>query len=158
MKIRDNIVIMEQEEYDNYVETGEAHVDSTVEPTISENGMPQVTLYQLNQMMVHQLPIYTEDDMDRAEDIIHDWVYNGNKGNYYMLLCNELSYYTLFHAVDNCLILENFIAELWDVLHDMVIRDISIDDNGAVAIWIDWDDNTSHCFYLFPYDKGVVEF
>ena len=52
-----------------------------------------------------------EVDMDRAEDTIHDWIYNGHRANYYMLLCKELSYYTLFHSVDNCLIEEDFIRD-----------------------------------------------
>jgi hypothetical protein len=75
-----------------------------------------------------------------------------------MLLCKELSYYTVFHSEDNCLIANDFIAELWDVLRGMIIRDVSVDTNGVIAIWIDWDDGMPHCFYLFPYDKGVVEF
>ena len=76
-----------------------------------------------------------------------------------MLLCKELSYNTLFHSVDNCLIEEDFIRELWDVCSYLgPIHDISVDDNDAIAIWAEWEDTGVHCFYLFPYDKGVVEF
>jgi hypothetical protein len=76
------------------------------------------------------MPAYDAEQMERADDVIYDWIYNGNKANYYMLLCKELSYYTVFHSEDNCLIANDFIAELWDVLRGMTIRDVSVDTNG----------------------------
>ena len=167
MKIRDNVILMEQDEYDNYLE---GHADPIGEPGVdydtvgylaeaNDETSPSIDLYTMNQNIINQLPVYTDEDMDRAEDIIHDWIYDGHRANYYMLLCKELSYYTLFHSVDNCLIEEDFIRELWDVCSYLgPIHDISIDDNDAIAIWAEWEDTGVHCFYLFPYDKGVVEF
>ena len=126
---------------------------------VNNETSPSIDLYTMNQNIINQLPVYTDEDMDRAEDTIHDWIYNGHRANYYMLLCKELSYYTLFHSVDNCLIGEDFIRELWDVCSYLgPIHDISVDDNDAIAIWAEWEDTGVHCFYLFPYDKGVVEF
>lgn len=162
MKIRDNVILMEQDEYDNYLEgradlVGDPSVDCSTE--VNNEASPSIDLYTMNQNIINQLPVYTDEDMDRAEDTIHDWIYNGHRANYYMLLCKELSYYTLFHSVDNCLIEEDFIRELWDVCSYLgPIHDISIDDNDAIAIWAEWEDTGVHCFYLFPYDKGVVEF
>lgn len=167
MKIRDNVILMEQDEYDNYLEgnadpIGEPDVDyDTVGylAEVNDETSPSIDLYTMNQNIINQLPVYTDEDIDRAEDTIHDWIYNGHRANYYMLLCKELSYYTLFHSVDNCLIEEDFIRELWDVCSYLgPIHDISIDDNDAIAIWAEWEDTGVHCFYLFPYDKGVVEF
>lgn len=175
MKIRDNVILMEQDEYDNYLEgrtdlIGEPGIDYATSGYIANaDEEPQdigelttassIDLYTMNQNIINQLPVYTDEDIDRAEDTIHDWIYNGHRANYYMLLCKELSYYTLFHSVDNCLIEEDFIRELWDVCSYLgPIHDISIDDNDAIAIWAEWEDTGVHCFYLFPYDKGVVEF
>ena len=173
MKIRDNVILMEQDEYDNYLEghadpigelgtIGEPGVDyDTVGYLAEVNDEPSssIDLYTMNQNIINQLPVYTNEDMDRAEDTIHDWIYDGHRANYYMLLCKELSYYTLFHSVDNCLIEEDFIRELWDVCSYLgPVHDISVDDNDAIAIWAEWEDTGVHCFYLFPYDKGVVEF
>lgn len=175
MKIRDNVILMEQDEYDNYLK---GHADSIGEPGVdyATSGYianaeeesqdigelttaSSIDLYTMNQNIINQLPVYTDEDMDKAEDTIHDWIYNGHRANYYMLLCKELSYYTLFHSVDNCLIEEDFIRELWDVCSYLgPIHDISVDDNDAIAIWAEWEDTGVHCFYLFPYDKGVVEF
>lgn len=167
MKIRDNVILMEQDEYSDYLE---GHADLVGEPGIDYDTVgylaeaddvtaPSIDLYSMNQTLVGQLPVYTDEDMDRAEDTIHDWIYDGHRANYYMLLCKELSYYTLFHSVDNCLIEEDFIRELWDVCSYLgPIHDISVDDNDAIAIWAEWEDTGVHCFYLFPYDKGVVEF
>lgn len=162
MKIRENVILMEQDEYDNYVEghadlVGDPNVNYPVE--VNDETPPSIDLYTMNQNIINQLPVYTDEDMDRAEDTIHDWIYNGHRANYYMLLCKELSYYTLFHSVDNCLIEEDFVRELWDVCRYLgPIHDISVDDNDAIAIWAEWEDTGVHCFYLFPYDKGVVEF
>lgn len=173
MKLRDNVILMEQDEYDNYLES---HADPIEElgsidaPNINYDTVgylaevknevsPSIDLYTMNQNIINQLPVYTDEDMDRAEDTIHDWIYNGHRANYYMLLCKELSYYTLFHSIDNCLIEEDFIRELWDICSYLgPIHDISVDDNDAIAIWAEWEDTGVHCFYLFPYDKGVVEF
>lgn len=162
MKIRENVILMEQDEYNNYLEgrvnlVGDPNVDCPTE--VNNETSPSIDLYTMNQNIINQLPVYTDEDMDRAEDTIHDWIYNGHRANYYMLLCKELSYYTLFHSVDNCLIEEDFIRELWDVCSYLgPIHDISIDNNDAIAIWAEWEDTGVHCFYLFPYDKGVVEF
>ena len=161
MKKIDNAIFMEQEEYEKFLE---GHTDPVGEPGVcgepgvNNDDTPKVSLYEMNQMFIAQMPAYDTEQMERADDIIYDWIYNGNKANYYMLLCKELSYYTVFHSEDNCLIANDFIAELWDVLRGMTIRDVSVDTNGVIAIWIDWDDGMPHCFYLFPYDKGVVEF
>lgn len=161
MKRVDNAIFMEPEDYEKFLE---GHADPVGEPGvcgepgINNDDAPKVSLYEMNQMLIAQMPAYDAEQMERADDIIYDWIYNGNKANYYMLLCKELSYYTVFHSEDNCLIANDFIAELWDVLRGMTIRDVSVDTNGVIAIWIDWDDGMPHCFYLFPYDKGVVEF
>lgn len=163
MKIHDNTVLMEQEEYEQYVTSG--YIANADEPLgeigelTTASGIPSIDLYSMNQELISHLPVYTDEDMDKAEDVVHDWVYNGHRANYYMLLCKELSYYTLFHSADNCLIVEDFIRELWDVCSYLgPIHDISVDDNDAIAIWAEWEDTGVHCFYLFPYDKGVVEF
>lgn len=167
MKIRDNAILMEQDEYNNYLEghtnpVGEPGVDYDTLGYIAEENdkvSPSIDLYTMNRNIINQLPVYTDEDMDKAEDIIHDWIYNGHKANYYMLLCKELSYYTVFHSEENCLVIDDFIRELWDVCNYLgPIHDISVDDNDAIAIWAEWEDTGVHCFYLFPYDKGVVEF
>ena len=83
---------------------------------------------------------------------------------YFMLLNHELHYYTVF--VDNDSTDDStdmFWKELLEVFEYVgPIRDIHIDDNGALAIWADWysDEMATdlpHCFYLFNYSKGVVK-
>lgn len=162
MKKIDNAIFMEQEEYEKFLE---GNADSISESrnsnksSTNNDDAPKMNLYEMNQMLISQMPIYQQEEMDKAEDLIYDWIYNGHRANYYMLLCKELSYYTLFHSIDNCLIEEDFIRELWDVCSYLgPIHDISVDDNDAIAIWAEWEDAGVHCFYLFPYDKGVVEF
>ena len=80
------------------------------------------------------------------------------KNHYFMLLCNELKDYTVFNFMSN-----NFIQAAEDVRECLINRGkvYSIErteDNIAMEIWIKYeDDDELHCWYLFPYDNGVIE-
>ena len=79
------------------------------------------------------------------------------KNHYFMLLCNELKDYTVFNFMSN-----NFIQAAEDVRECLLNRGevYSIErteDNIAMEIWIKYDDDELHCWYLFPYDNGVIE-
>lgn len=118
-----------------------------------------VTLYELNQTAVDSLPTVDDYQITSCELKVEDYVKNKNN-KYYMLLCNELKYYTLF--VDDSgakdaeapthLEMMNCLRKLGD------IKSVEpTEDNGAIEAWVQcFGDNVSHVFYFFGYDLGVI--
>ena len=60
---------------------------------------PQLTLYDLNKQMVAQLaPIdMTDEEVSKRYTKAFNEFSKNIKNKYYMLLCRELNYFTLFH-------------------------------------------------------------
>ena len=108
-----------------------------------------LTEYQLNQMVVKQLPDYT--NLYKAKKIIRDFTHK--QGQVFMLLCHELRYYTVLYLE----------KEGYDKIEDIVIeclqgmgtiKDISKED-GAIGCWVlTPEDDEAHMFFLFNYDGG----
>lgn len=81
-----------------------------------------------------------------------------HSGSYYMLLCNELKDYTVFNLSNNKSI-GKLVSELKVCMQNRgdvyTIRET--EDNVALEIWIKpISDEELHCYYLFPYDEGVI--
>lgn len=166
-----DIKFMEPEEYEAYLAAQEQAVTAEKPIATNDNTEIQVSLYQLNRQLVAQMPDMTEEQLLFARESVKDWLAH-NTDNYYMLLNNDLHYYTLFHCKSTYADEETyngFWAELMDVFHSMGrgihpqnghLKIVEVDTNGMVACWATWDDgedNLPHCFYLFPYGQGVVE-
>lgn len=166
----DNIILMEPDEYDAYLADLEAKRASALAKLAEEAGEDQdgansmeVSLYWMNQKLISGMPELTmEQRRAIGETLIPDWL-SRYEDNYYMLLCKELSYYTVFHfdrpfekeGQD----FDRFWNEMQEVLDSVIlIKVVEEDTNGAIAVWGEWlGDGEIHCFYLFPYSQGVVE-
>jgi hypothetical protein len=113
-----------------------------------------VDLYTVNKQIVAQLPNFTFDQRMSARELIHDVTFDPTK-KYYMLLCKDLSYYTLFVRDETQK--ETIGAALFDCLdHVGVIKSIELTDSkDALEIWL-MCDNEAYVFYFFNYDAGVV--
>lgn len=166
-------IYMEQEEYQEYLAqnkpvevwqmstpealTEEIETETSEAATDKEDNLAKVSLYELNQQLIAQLPEYDEKKWTDAKLIVADW-YNKHKDNYYMLLCHERNYYTLFDMTRENVIGADLAYELQDTIRYVgTVHDISIDTNDMIAVWAKWHDTDDvHCFYLFPYGQGVV--
>lgn len=122
-----------------------------------KDTLAEVSLYELNQQLIAQMPEYDEKKWTDAKLIIADW-YKSHKDNYYMLLCHERNYYTLFDMTRASAIGADLAYEVQDTIRYVgPVHDISVDTNDMIAVWAKWrDTNDIHCFYLFPYGQGVV--
>ena len=111
-------------------------------------------LYDLNKQIMAQMESYDIDKWEQAEKDIDAWE-KEIKANYYMLLCKEKSYYTIF--VDDGYEFHGLGAAVRECL-EFVGNVVSIDiEPEVIEIWIrELDD--AYCMYLFNYDKGVVSF
>lgn len=158
---------MEPEEYEAYLKEQAEAEKAILEHVAMEQpegqSEVQVSLYEMNQNIIGAMPNMTAEQLMFARETFKDWVEH-NRDTYYMLLCNELHYYTIFRFpytvphVSNARY-ETFWNELMDVMSYVgPIKVIEEDTNGMIAIWAHSEqDGLTHCWYMFPYGKGVVE-
>jgi hypothetical protein len=125
---------------------------------MAELGMG--TLYDFNIAAMENEPRLNKKAIKEKIEELTDYFSSVNN-NYYLLLCNEEKYYTLFHFFkkekNEC------IQSAKDVIECMqnygILLSISKVDNTSYEIWArNKEDKTIHCFYLFPYDMGVIEY
>ena len=120
------------------------------------NGELQLNLYDLNKQIISQLPILQNETMDEAMDKIKQYI-KDMENTFYMLLCRDFNYYTLFHIVD-------YITEP-DAASEVIacagelgqIKIVDTNDDGAMEIWVHPADSEPVVMYLFGYDGGVIE-
>lgn len=119
-----------------------------------------MNLYDINKQVVSQLPALTEEDFWDNKMAIIDEFFRETGGDYYMMLCNELKYYTLFHIDTEGFVTEPFASEeacacLWEFADE--IKSVELAEDGcAVEIWITKDEET-YVMYLFDYTGGVID-
>lgn len=114
------------------------------------------TLYDVNKQIISQLPTPTDEDIEIAKDLVDTFVEEKNN-QYYMLLCKEKSYYTLFNIEPPSL------EPLSGILLDECIPNFGnlkcvneTDDKTALEFWVEIDGNI-YVAYFFPYDEGVIK-
>ncbi len=118
------------------------------------------TLYSMNQQLMNQVPEPTEDMLENDFANIGAWFSSMFENKYFMLLCKELSDYTVIHI--NNYNWDSAITELREILESrgkIISLDYVHGENGYQC-WIKTikqDIPEFHMFYLFPYDWGVVE-
>ena len=114
------------------------------------------TLYDVNKQIISQLPAPTDEDIYFAKDLINTFV-EANDNEYYMLLCREQNYYTLFNLSSS------FEESMSDILFNECIPNFGnlkcvneTDDKSAIEFWIE-KNGEIYVMYLFPYDQGVIK-
>lgn len=100
------------------------------------------------------MPAYNFDQRLKATKLINSLV---QPNHYYLLLCNELKYYTVF--ISGCGDSKPTLSkELYSCLDNIgQIKSIEVSEDGlALEIWITNEDD-SYCMYFFNYDMGVIK-
>ena len=137
-------------------------IDGTQWLKISENADGSIntglTKYELNKMVIEQMPEKTTNgQLKEYKEILKQFIQE-NKDTYYMLLCNDIHYYTVVKRVKDQNIVEfhNLIIELLNDTGHIKYIDWTDDDHNAIECWVS-NENGTFMFMLFPYDWGVVE-
>ena len=126
-------------------------------PVKIENNL-QMQLYDMNKQIISQLGPLSEESIKESISLI-DFFKNTTQNIYYMLYGKEIGYFTIFKEAAkpqyNETLGEAVIACLKNVgpVHSIELTE----DKAAIEIWVKVDEEVS-CFYLFPYDSGLVEF
>lgn len=120
-----------------------------------EKGSNEMDLYAMNKILISQIPDYTPSQIEDSKKIIRKFI-DENDNNVYMLLCNELRYYTVF-------ILDKDSSD--EKIEDVVIECLSCmgaiksievnEETEAIELWFNYEDEP-HAAFLFGYDEGVV--
>lgn len=144
--------VMDEDKYYIYAENG-------WQEFVVENDGIHVSLYDMNKQIVSQLPVLNEEGLKEAKQIIRDYVYSENhQDDYYMLLCHELKYFTVFVNDMECGLDEVIDKTIIDCLSSVgEIKSIEpTEDEEAIEIWITIPEGDTYVMYFFDYGRGVV--
>jgi hypothetical protein len=115
-----------------------------------------MSMYDINKQIIAQLsPIDEEDMVVVKREIIRKYC-DQMKAEYYMLLCRDINYYTVFR-IDTKLADETIEDVLVDCANYIgAIKSIGFtEDEQALELWMTNEEDT-YAAYFFPYDQGVI--
>lgn len=118
---------------------------------IKVNGGINLSLYEMNKQVISQLP-----EIEDIAVLTPIRKYKNKDGKYFMLLCRDLNYYTLF-VID----LESDVRIEQEVLECLKelgrIKSVEeFEDKKLVEIWVQPEDSDPVVMYFFNYDRGVI--
>lgn len=116
-----------------------------------------MSLYEINQAAVSQLPELSEETIAKKKEIIRQYL-DEISDEYYMLLCRDLNYYTMFslQADEGLPAAESEIINCIRDMGSILSIERSTNAKTVIEIWFKCADGT-FVAYLFPYGKGVVK-
>lgn len=118
-----------------------------------------MTLYEINQAAYKSLSPLTNEQLDEQEKKLSEHL-RTHMSKYYMMLCNEKRYYTLYTWDSHHSFYKNTDKMAWEIMSITksigAIKGIEFLENGAVEFWVEADEEC-HVYYLFDYERGVVE-
>lgn len=128
----------------------------------TDEPLVEMSLYEMNQQLIAQMPDH-EGEQLQADIILINQYDDKTKAKYYMLLCKEYNYYTIFNYyktwADSAPTLGKIVRECLENVGTIRACDYdNIDNPTAIEIWVHTNEDETHCFHLFPYDEGVVDF
>ena len=137
--------------------------DNNWEEVKTENKGLEMKLYDLNKNIMSQMPPLTKKEIkNKCKEILKDYQ-EKTPNTYYMLLCKEYNYYTLFvnDGITVCTTIghDNLPATLRDIVSELgeVYSIEPTEDKYAIEIWIKPHDvEEPLAFYFFNYQQGVV--
>ena len=116
-----------------------------------------MTIYDLNKQVISQMGILEGAAREEAHLHITDMATRSNN-TYFMLLCRDINYYTLFKLNKDNNDLCNIANEVFECAEDIgAIKSVESVDGDAIEIWVHPVDSDPIVMYLFPYDAGVIE-
>ena len=116
-----------------------------------------MTIYDLNKQVISQMGILEGAAREEAHLHITDMATRSNN-TYFMLLCRDINYYTLFKLNKDNNGLCNIANEVFECVEDIgAIKSVESVEGDAIEIWVHPVDEDPIVMYLFPYDAGVIE-
>lgn len=150
------IHLTDTEEYKYY--DGENLTNFPQNTEVNSSGI-NLNLYDLNKSIISQLPALTSEELRLTKEIFCEY-YKKNLGEYYMLLCKDISYYTMFTNVKPFPEFNRLGSAVIDCVLDVgdIISIAPTEDKGAIEIWVKTSDSEILVMYFFNADRMVVSF
>lgn len=115
-----------------------------------------MNLYELNQAGYNSLPKMTGVELANAQIKVHQFLCN-TSAQFFMLLCNELHYYTIFDIENPSTNYMDVVEELFGLVNELgIIKSIEVTDS-MVEFWVT-SNNETHMYAFFDYDGGVIKY
>lgn len=116
-----------------------------------------ITMYDINKQIISQMGELEGIAREEAHLLITDTIATSGQ-TYFMLLCRDINYYTLFKLDKDNSGLCNIASEVFDCAEEIgAIKSAEGVEDGAIEIWVHPVDGDPVAMYLFPYDVGVIE-
>lgn len=95
----------------------------------------------------------------RAMTDIEEWAKSGYRTHYFMLLCNEMRYYTTFCCDTKHSNIQRFAIEVGECIdYCGELLEVEVEDDTSCEIWIRSNaDGQPHMYKLFKADDFVIE-
>lgn len=122
----------------------------------TKNTGVNLSLYEVNKQVIAQMPTLSGADLEAARLTLSHYV-NGldHSDDYYMLLCYDLRYFTMFARDQKYE--ENIVDAIMDCLSYVgEVKSVEESADGqAIEIWVTKDEE-AYVMYFFDYGRGVV--
>ena len=122
-----------------------------------------MNLYEMNKLLIEQTNL--KEDKEEMNKVLKEYLVR-KKSKYYMLLSNEMHYYTIFdvHSKKYNIydLADKIIKEIGECFENLgtVASCELTEDKEAIEIWIGKTDSEGKAeidvFYLFDYERGVI--
>lgn len=122
-----------------------------------------LTNYDLNRQQIMRLPDYDwENQEEEVKKKIKKYMEDYSEDTYFMYLCYDLRYFTLFHKTDG--VEKTLEEEMVDILKantlgivkSVDVYNLESTNTEVCEIWT-CKDKQAFVSYLFPYTQGVIE-
>lgn len=131
----------------------------TAKKTIVLDEAPTIELdnYSIHKQLYAQMEPLSEKDLNKKLTSIGGWFSAHLTSNFFMLMCKEISYYTVFHLKSL-----NYTKAVEELKKTLEFRGTIIDINyvhgeDAYECWVKNADGEVEMYYLFDYSWGVIE-
>ena len=122
-----------------------------------------MTLYEMNKIGYSSLPRMSKSEIATMKERVTKWISeqdlnSPNSDIFFILLNNDLHYYTIFAWEAHGGSCGDVTEEIFSIVKDLgTLKSIEFNDNGAWEFWITGKDAVSNMYLLFNYTEGVIK-
>ena len=115
-----------------------------------------MNMYDINRQIISQMKPLSADTLNSKKKTVLNYI-DLTDNVYFMLLCRDINYYTLFarQNTNEELLEDILIDECLPQLGKIMSIELT-EDQGAIEIWTMDEENEVHASYFFAYDIGVI--
>lgn len=124
---------------------------------LDEKPTFELNNYDIHKQLFSKIDPPDENKLTKMLTNVGAWFSTDMACNYYMLMCKEISYYTVFHF--NNMNYDKGVAELKKTLQfrGTILDIVYVHAEDAYECWVKNPNGEVEMYYLFKYNWGVIE-